>query len=221
MAKIPFSYEVIGTGGVAVEEYHGRNRKAVIPAEIDGMPVTDIVAGAFRGREDLRSVYIPESVRWIGYNSWLSDGLLGFDRGLCSVFEGCAALRSIDVHPDNPCFASVDGMLLNREGTILLRVPQALRGVCKVPEGVQEVAEGAFEGCGHLTEIVFPQGLRFISEDVFGGCFGLMIVWFPDSVERIPSDAFCDCEGLTLAGRSGSAVEKCARGGEIAFHALG
>ncbi|MDE6797165.1 MAG: leucine-rich repeat domain-containing protein, partial [Ruminococcus sp.] len=59
-------------------------KEAVIPAEIDGMPVTFIASDAFANRTNLESVTIPDSVVTIAGEA----------------FKGCTALKSVNI-PDS------------------------------------------------------------------------------------------------------------------------
>ncbi len=98
--------------------------------------------------------------------------------------EGLALLEAIDVAPNNPNYASLDGVLFNKDMTELLLYPQA-RTAAKytIPESVSTVAEYAFHAVPvSTTEFMttfdaFQQ--RFsngeITEKEYG--FGLMSVW--------------------------------------------
>jgi hypothetical protein len=61
-----FMYKKNDQGGVTVMEYTGKDATAVIPAKINGLPVTEIESMAFYGRTDLTVVAIPRSVTKIG-----------------------------------------------------------------------------------------------------------------------------------------------------------
>ena len=90
--------------------------------------------------------------------------------------------------------------------------------VCEVvvPEGVEEIADGAFaglgtlcrislpstlraigknafSGCFALSEISLPQDLAVLGEGCFSGCWSLKKVSIPAGVEEIPARAFADC----------------------------
>jgi len=73
--------------------------------------VKDIDRVAFRYCSGLTSITIPESVIYIGD----------------SVLYSCSGLLSIHVHTDNPNYASVDGVLFNKDKTKLLAFPGGLK----------------------------------------------------------------------------------------------
>ncbi len=70
----------------------------------------------------------------------------------------------------------------------------AMRTV-KFPEGLQEIENYAFWGCG-LTSVTLPEGLQRIGSSVFDGCFILTSVTIPDSVTEIGGQAFSSCYSL-------------------------
>ena len=111
-----------------------------------------------------------------------------------STFGGCSSLEGIYVHPDNPEFKSVDGMLLSKDGTVLHQVPPGMKGVVVVPDGVTRIDSSALEDC-NMSSIIFPDGLE--SEYLwFDGCAKLESVTLPDSVKKIGSSMFNGCIGL-------------------------
>lgn len=59
-------YEVYGNSVTITRTWADLPDEAVIPAEIDGKPVTCIAAGAFDSCRTMRSISIPESVSFIG-----------------------------------------------------------------------------------------------------------------------------------------------------------
>ena len=59
-----------------------------------------------------------------------------------------------------------------------------------VPEGVTEIANGAFYGCGALKKISLPQTLVKIGKKAFENCRELVEITIPQSVELIDEYAF-------------------------------
>lgn len=141
---------------------------------------TYIDESAFFMCANLTRVVIPESV------SEIADG----------AFSGCTALSEIQVDAGNPSYCIIDGLLLNRNASILYRCPQATSGVLAIPEGVVEIAEGAFAGCSRLTGVIIPGSVRDIGEYAFSSCTGLTHVTIPEGVTWIDEDAFAGCTGL-------------------------
>lgn len=65
-----------------------------------------------------------------------------------------------------------------------------------IPSSVTEIGEGAFSGCGHITDIVIPEGVKAIKNDTFRSCGHLTSVTLPNSVESIGDGAFLYCQAL-------------------------
>lgn len=68
--------------------------------------------------------------------------------------------------------------------------------VLDLPEGVEEIGEGAFAACENLTKIRFPSTMRSIGPGAFMHCFSLQEVTIPDAVEVIGDMAFFGCASL-------------------------
>ena len=67
-----------------------------------------------------------------------------------------------------------------------------------VPEGVEEIADGALAGTP-LCRVTLPSTLRRIGEKAFSGCGALLGIVIPEGVEEIGAGAFENCTGLTSA----------------------
>lgn len=111
----------------------------------------------FVGCSSLKTLNIPASVLSIGYGS----------------FTGCTNLQSITVDAENVNYTSVDGVLYNKDMTILLAYPNKAGTIYEIPKGTTSVEAYAF--C--LT--------------------GIQEVDIPASVTRLGSNALSFCDQLT------------------------
>ncbi len=66
----------------------------------------------------------------------------------------------------------------------------------RVPEGVTDIEESAFAGCGNLQEIILPNSLEKIKEQAFKNCTGLQSITIPQNVSKMAVNAFQGCENL-------------------------
>jgi hypothetical protein len=82
-----FTY-TINAGQVTIWGYIGTDIAVVIPATIEGLPVTAIGSRAFYSKSNLRSVTIPDSVTTIGDNAFNSCANL---TSLCLLYTSDAA----------------------------------------------------------------------------------------------------------------------------------
>ena len=144
--------------------------------------VTEIDGSAFEGCASLTSIDIPANVTNI----------------VEYAFYGCKNLASINVDDKNTTYASVDGVLYNKEKTILIQAPRKIQGVFTIPSGVTNIASGAFALCEGLTGLEIPASVTSISEYAFENCTGLTNVTIPSSVKNIDWEAFSGCKNLDL-----------------------
>ena len=90
------------------------------------------------------------------------------------AFSYCPGLASIDADPENPAFASADGVLFTKNMTRLIAYPAGKTAESyAVPDGVVSIAEGAFAGCGSLKKISLPESLSQIGKTSFDECSAL------------------------------------------------
>lgn len=144
--------------------------------------VTEIDGSAFEGCASLASIDIPANVTNI----------------VEYAFYGCKNLASINVDDKNTTYASVDGVLYNKEKTILIQAPGKIQGKFTIPSGVTNIASGAFGSCEGLTGLEIPASVTSISEYAFENCTGLTNVTIPSSVKNIDTKAFSGCKNLDL-----------------------
>ena len=177
--------------------------------------VTEFGDKAFSACTGLTSVKIPASVVEIEIDSFESSYGWIFHWS----FSECPGLSSIWVHPDNPVFASQDGVLFNKDKTELIMYPAGRQGDYVISESVTEIRWYAFHDCKGLTSItVHLDNTDFSS--VAGvlynkdktsllrcpeGYQGKYII--PDSVGEIEYKAFFNCAGLTSIFLPASLVE--------------
>ena len=144
--------------------------------------VTSINDYAFYGCTTLTSIVIPDSVTIIG----------------SSAFSGCHNLANISVDANNEYYQSISGNLYTKDGKILIRyAPGKIDNNFVVPNGVTNIDNYAFSGCGSLTSIVLPDSVTNIGSSAFSGCSSLTSIVLPDSVASIGSSAFSGCSSLT------------------------
>ena len=154
--------------------------------------VVSIGNGAFYSSEGLVSVTIPDSVTSIGIQA----------------FEGCSNLTNITVAADNQSYSSLEGVLFNKNRTVLIRYPAGKTSASyTVPNGVICIDDNAFVGSFDLASITLPDSLNIINYAAFTYCTSLTDVIIPGSVTSIGEYAFTGCNELSsvtiLEGVSG------------------
>lgn len=164
-------------------EITGCNRNVTsvdIPAEIDGLPVTEIGYGAFAYCDKLTNVTIPSSVTSIG--NW--------------AFHRCGSLN-ISVDSGNKNYSDINGVLFNKNKTeIIAYAKDKIQSEYSIPDSVTSIGYEAFAYCESLTSVTIPNRVINIGGNAFLDCISLMSVTIPDSVTSIGEGAFFNCESL-------------------------
>lgn len=165
---------------------------------------TTIEKGAFGFCESLLDITIPDSVTTIGDGAFLHcvslqnitipDSVTSIGR---SAFNNCKRLTNIEVSVNNSHYSSLDGVLFNKDRTILLSFPQGKRKKSyEIPSSVTIVGYCAFAGCVSLQSITIPSSVTTIEEDAFANCKSFQNITIPNSVTTIEEDAFACCKSL-------------------------
>lgn len=176
----------------------------VIPASIEGYPVTSISDTAFDRCKQMVTLKIPSKVEAIGEGA----------------FEECLALTAFIVGFGNKAFCAREGVLYNKDRTTLLCYPPAKENTeFSIPDGVTSVdmvafewssklervtvadsvvklGERAFHGSTALKQITFGTGLTQIGVQAFSGCVALESFPIPNSVTSVGRAAFSNCSAL-------------------------
>lgn len=132
----------------------------VIPAEIEGLPVTDIFDGAFYS-DTITSIVLPDSIKS------LSSHMCSSSPNLRSV-KLPANITSIPEHAFSDC--------------------RSLEEI-NIPSGVTEIGRFAFFGCTSLKKIDLPDGLLTLGDNCFCDC-SLESVTIPKGVTELPNWCF-------------------------------
>ncbi len=194
---IPESVEVIISG--AFSEY-SKNQNAnyenglltvgkwIVDAKSDGVSgnyeinvsenVTNIANTVFSLCENLKSISIPKNITSIGRNAF-----------------NCESLESISVSEESENYSSEDGVLYNKDKTILIRYP-ASKGDTSftTPQSVTTIEEYAFNGNKKLS-VLRLSGVKWVLWDAFGYT-GITDITFSPDIEEIGEFAFYEANNL-------------------------
>ena len=87
-------------------------------------------------------------------------------------------------------YQTEDGILYDREGSVLLVCPAGRAGSFAVPPRVREIAEAAFLHCTRLEQVELPDGIARLGRESFAECTGLKALALPDGIARIGEACF-------------------------------
>ena len=167
--------------------------------------VTSIGQQAFRGCSNLTSIEIPSSVMSIGESAFsYCSSLTSIEIpssvtsiGNCAFYY-CSSLENITVDDNNQAYQSVDGVLFNKDQTILVCYPAGKTETAyTIPSSVTSIGIRAFSGCSSLTSIEIPEGVTSIGNLAFTDCSSLTSIEIPEGVTSIGGGAFDNCYSLT------------------------
>lgn len=163
----------------------------VVPATIEGKPVTTIGDHAFYGGFEITSITIPDSVTKIG----------------CSAFEGCVKLKNVNI-PEG--VTSIGDRAFDYCKSLkTMPLPNSITNIgvdafsyCErlecisIPGDLTIIEDGMFNGCGNLASVVIPDSVGSIGNYAFFGCGSLKSMTLPNSITNIGIDVFRECAQL-------------------------
>jgi len=144
------------------------------------------------------SIVFVDGTMYDGYTSLetirLADTVENLTMDKYGQWEGLVAF---EVDEANQNYSSVDGILYNGDGSVLIKCPpKQTNTVIVIPDGVVTISANAFKRCGALEELQLSSGVKEIGAEAFYNAYSLKNVHISDTVETIAEDAFESCGGL-------------------------
>ncbi len=153
--------------------------------------VTSLPTQAVVGCSSIRTIVIPKGLTELSFGGSSTEYFPSH-----ASFYRMTGLTEFVVEDGNPSYCSVDGVLFNREQTVLLQYPEAREGAYVVPDTVTSIKNCAFFRAVNLTEVTLPE-LPWIDQCTFYGCESLTAVHGGAGVSEIRDGAFWHCTSLT------------------------
>lgn len=155
-----YVYSILADGTVQLDMLLWTSASMSVPAELDGRRVSS-VGTAFAYNEQIEQITLPEGIKVIGINAFVSCENLkevNLPEGLLEIgpvsFAGCSALKSIHI-----------------------------------PDSVTTIGHEAFAWCTSLKEVHLPASLTEIGFSAFGHA-ALSYVDVPDGLTSLPDQVF-------------------------------
>jgi len=214
----PLDNEVLGYGPDSIlyipslfqDEYHY-------------LPVTEIMSCAFGGCDELKTVYIPASIKTIGERAFAGSSVetVYFMRDYNEestepitigqeAFRECNRLDAVQFERPIDEFSPYLFMSCPNLVEIMFDYDATVRkiGTCalancvnltwmQVPYGLEVIGNGAFANCYNLQRFSFPESVTRIGDYAFAECGQLRYASLPSSLSAIGSHAFLNCSTLT------------------------
>jgi hypothetical protein len=154
------------------------------------------------GKSDVRRVVISEGITDIGSDVFtLCHGMISISipKSVTHISpqmtSHCLAFTTFIVDQGNPNYCSVDGILLSKDNTTLVKFPSGRRGVYTMPSYIQIIGEYAFHST-NLSEVYMHNSITTIKKQAFSWS-DIKKVVLPESLNVIESEAFYNCDKLT------------------------
>lgn len=164
-----YTYTVTG-GEATIVKVDIINDNEVIPETLGGYPVVSF-GKIYQHSSNLMSIIIPATVKTIE----------------AGAFEYCSSLENFVVDSDNEYFSSLDGVLYNKNQTILIHYPNGnKRTTYRVPDGVIILQD--MMHCKYLVDLILPDSVESFGS--FAGSTKLKVLTMTNSVKSIKNNAF-------------------------------
>ena len=188
--------------GIRITKYVGEDKKVVIPAKINGKPVTEIGEFAFANNEVLISIVTPTG----SFLKKIGKGAFANCSNLQQIDFTSSQIEEIEEKAFFQCF------MLNK-----VRFPSNLKKLgekafynntvlesVELGKSLEKIGTKAFYRCIRLQSIQLPKGLKYLSSEgneeeqgaVFYECTSLKNVQIGDGITKIPEKTFYGCSAL-------------------------
>lgn len=207
------TYRVTAVGDRAFADCYGLSNITF------GANIKEIKEKAFAYCEKLTSLVIPDNVEKIGELAFMycirvtqmeiGKGLISIDK---DAFFDMYMLKKFIVSAENPAFCDVEGVLLNKDKTLLFyrpannpdesyTLPETVKRIASnafiysdllleinLPDVLETIEEGAFYHCRKLTGLHLSSALKEIGSYVFSGTWALSFVTVPETNTHYSSE---------------------------------
>ena len=167
---LPASVRTVGNGAFSLAKYLKSFKTA------DRSALETVGSSVFYNCENLETVILPESLRYMGSN----------------VFAGCSSLKDVQILSTSMNFEFVDGGLYNTEAHTLEFAKVGEDGVFTVKEGTLAIVDSCFNNAAALKIINIASSVKSIGARAFYKCVNLIEVNIPGNsvLESIGDYAF-------------------------------
>lgn len=169
-----FYYTVLEDGTAEITNYDGKETDLIIPEEVNGIAVTKIEAlWDYPFYEtNIRHIFIGKNITYINTGNGNLNCL--------------GELQAFSVDLNNEYYCSIDGVLFNKDKSILLSYPCAKEGeIYNIPESVKEIGAHCFSSNRNLTDLDIPDNVTFLGWEAVSRCYNLKNLHFGNGITEI------------------------------------
>lgn len=176
------------------------DKKVIIPDSIDGIPVTKMIdkdLRNFSGYNKVKTILIGKNINYIGTSVVSNSEDLKYGE---NIFSACTSLVSIEVNEENSVFSSENGVLYNKDQTVLIKYPSSKTALdtsanhtFTVKDSVVRIYPKAFFQNKTIETVILGSNVKIIDKEAFLICESLVQVLGGESLEIIASRAFEGC----------------------------
>ncbi len=163
--KGTFEIKPLNETEAEIIKYKGREEEIVIPEEIDGKKIVSIGEEAFKNKDNLIKIVIPEGVTEIKYGAFKNDVCLEE-----VVLPSTCTVLGKEVFMDCKTLSKIN-----------------------LPEGIEVLQRKVFYNCFSLKELILPNTLKEIQSEALYDCRNLNSLDLPKSLTTIGRSAFYAC----------------------------
>lgn len=179
--NIPATVESYGKTYIIVGVDANAFFKSTVTELTIGENVKTVGKDGFRNCSKLTKVTTPSLQKWMA---------IDFANSNANPIYNCGKLFVGD--------KQITGTLEIPEGTEKIGGAYTFRGLkevtaVKIPEGVKEIGNGAFNGMTDLKEAIIPESCTTIGTGLFFGCTNLAKITLPATLKTIPDNTFYQC----------------------------
>ena len=135
------------------------------------------------------TIYYCDAVETVNYGA-------GFNSEVRWIIDTCPKVKAINVNKKNKTYSSVDGVVYDKNKTILKYVPKA-KSKLTIPSTVTTIGDTSCHSNTALTSLYIPNNVKVIESYAFAHCDALKSVIFTNGLTEIKASAFQECTSLT------------------------
>lgn len=107
-----------------------------------------------------------------------------------TAFNNCSQLAEFQVHPENPSYSSLMGILYDKNVQKLVRCPENLYSdMLVLPETITTIKAWAFSKCTGIIGITFPNNVKVVEEFAFKDSCNIASLNLNDALEQFEISA--------------------------------